>query len=63
MVNYFINSSTNTTFIADTINNHHSRNGPILTSWRDIVDLIFITLLIGFLIYFLLCRTGSTPPL
>ncbi|CAF1440475.1 unnamed protein product [Adineta ricciae] len=61
MINYLINNSINATFVADAISTYHSKTGPILTSWRDLVDLVFVCLLIGFLMYFLICRAGFAP--
>ena len=61
LINYLINNSTNATFVADAISTYHSKTGPILTSWRDLVDLVFVCLLIGFLMYFLICRAGFAP--
>ncbi len=37
MINYLINNSINATFIAEAIRDHHSRTGPTLTSWRDLI--------------------------
>ncbi|CAF1440438.1 unnamed protein product [Adineta ricciae] len=61
MINYLINNSINATFVDDAISTYHSKTGPILTSWRDLVDLVFVCLLIGFLMYFLICRAGFAP--
>ncbi|CAF1306788.1 unnamed protein product [Rotaria sordida] len=61
MINYLVNNSINATFVSDAISTHHTQKGPILSSWRDLVDLVFITILIGFIIYFLLCRTRFCP--
>ncbi len=61
MINYLINNSINATFVVHAINNHHSETGPILTSWRDLIDLFFISFLIAYFTYFLLCRTGFSP--
>jgi len=60
MIGYLINNTINATFVADATNNHHSRTGPKLTSWRDLVD-FFLGLVFIVLIYLLLCRAGFTP--
>ncbi|CAF1506335.1 unnamed protein product [Adineta steineri] len=44
MINYLINNSINATYVSDAITNHHSKTGPILNSWRDIIDLCTVTL-------------------
>ena len=61
MINYLVNNSINATFVAEAISSHHSKTGPILTSWRDLVDLFFLCLVIGFLLYLAVCRTGCAP--
>jgi hypothetical protein len=61
MINYLINNSINATFVADAIETYHSKTGPIFTSWRDLVDLFFIILFLGFFIYFIICRGGFVP--
>ncbi|CAF2782327.1 unnamed protein product [Rotaria sp. Silwood2] len=61
MINYLINNSVNTTMLGEAILDHHSKAGPILSSWRDIFHLLFIIILIGFVVYFLICRTGLFP--
>ena len=64
MINYLINNSItaiNATYVGDAIYNHHSKTPPILTSWRDLVDLLFLTLLLGFIIYLLIWRSGCAP--
>ena len=61
MINYLINNSINATFVADAISNHHSKTGPILSSWRDLIDICTVTLFIGFFVYYCICRTGFTP--
>ncbi|CAF2694798.1 unnamed protein product [Rotaria sp. Silwood2] len=53
MINYLIDNSINTSFVADAINNYYSKTGPILISWRDQIDLLFIAICIGFIIYLL----------
>ncbi|CAF1516289.1 unnamed protein product [Adineta steineri] len=60
MINYLINNSINATYVSDAITNHHSKTGPILNSWRDIIDLCTVTLSVGFIIYYCICRTGCT---
>ncbi|CAF3329348.1 unnamed protein product [Rotaria socialis] len=61
MINYLINNTVNATFVTDAIGDHHSNTRPQFTSWRDIVDLICITIFIGYILYFLICRTGLGP--
>ena len=58
MINYLFNNSINTTNVADAIDKHHSRTGPTLKSWRDLVDLLFLGLVLIIFIYLLLCRAG-----
>lgn len=61
MINYLINNSINATFVADAISSHHSKTGPILSSWRDIIDICTVFLLLGFIIYYGIFRTGFGP--
>jgi hypothetical protein len=58
MIEYLINNTMNTTYVTQAITNHHSRTGPILSSWRDLVDLLFLGLVVIILLYVLLCRVG-----
>ncbi|UJR29609.1 hypothetical protein I4U23_017157 [Adineta vaga] len=58
MINYLINNSINATFVADAINDHHTKTGPILSSWRDIVAIFTITSFIGIFVYFCVFRSG-----
>ena len=61
MINYLVNNSINATYVSDAISTYHSKTGPIFTSWRDLVDLFFITLFLGFIIYYIMCRAGFAP--
>ncbi|CAF1255999.1 unnamed protein product [Rotaria sp. Silwood1] len=61
MINYLINNSINATYVSGAISDHHSKSFPILTSWRDIIDVIFIIIFIGFIMHFLLARAGLSP--
>lgn len=61
MINYLINNSINATYVADAISNHHSKTGPIFSSWRDIIDICTVLLLLGFIIYYGIFRTGFGP--
>ncbi|CAF3770392.1 unnamed protein product, partial [Rotaria sp. Silwood1] len=61
MINYLINNSVNTTMLGEAILDHHRKAGPILSSWRDIFHVLFIIILIGFIVYVLICRTGLFP--
>jgi hypothetical protein len=57
MIEYLFNNSINETFLAKALYNH-SRIRPSISSWRDLVDIFFITLFIITLIYFIICRAG-----
>jgi len=61
MINYLINNSINASFVSDAILDHHSKTGPIFSSWRDIFNVFTILLLFGFVIYYCICRTGFKP--
>ncbi|CAF3876490.1 unnamed protein product [Rotaria sordida] len=61
MINYLINNSINATYVAGAISDHHTKSFPILTSWRDIIDLFLIIVFIGFIIHCLLVRAGLSP--
>jgi hypothetical protein len=61
MINYLINNSINASFVSDAILDHHSKTGPIFSSWRDLTDVFTISLLFGFVIYYCICRTGFRP--
>ena len=60
MIEYLVNNSINQTFLANALYNH-SRNKPSLTNWRDLVDLLCITVFIIITLYFLICRVGIHP--
>ncbi|CAF4782199.1 unnamed protein product, partial [Rotaria sp. Silwood2] len=51
MINFLFNNSINATILTNAISDHHSKKGPQLTSWRDIIDLILITLVVLYIIY------------
>jgi hypothetical protein len=57
MIEYLFNNTINETFLADVLYNH-SRMRPSLTSWRDLVDILCISLVFIILIYFFICRAG-----
>ncbi len=61
MINYLINNSINATYVGDAISSHHSKTGPILSSWRDIIDICTVTFLLGYIIYYGIFRTGFGP--
>ncbi|CAF4601122.1 unnamed protein product, partial [Rotaria magnacalcarata] len=61
MINYLINNSMNATYVTNAISSHHSNTGPILTSWRDLIDVFVITLCMGFFIYLLMCHAACSP--
>jgi hypothetical protein len=54
MIEYLFNNTINETFLADVLYNH-SRMRPSLTSWRDLVDILCISLVFIILIYFFIC--------
>jgi len=58
MIEYLINNSINATFVSEAINHYHNSTAPTLTSWRDLVDLLFIALVLLALLYFLIFRAG-----
>jgi hypothetical protein len=57
MIEYLFNNSINETFFANALYNH-SRMGPSLSSWRDMVDIFCIGLVFIILIYYFICRAG-----
>jgi len=61
MINYLINNTVNATYVANAITDHHSGTGPFITSWRDILHLLFATIMLAVIIYFLVCRMGCGP--
>ncbi|CAF1132922.1 unnamed protein product [Adineta steineri] len=61
MISNLINNSVNATFVANAIYNYHSKTGPILTSWRDLIDLFFITFFVSYLVYYRICSIGFHP--
>ncbi|CAF4293027.1 unnamed protein product, partial [Rotaria sordida] len=61
LINYLHNNSVNPTFVADAIRNHHSKTDPILTSWRDLIDLFFMSIFIGYLIHLWMYHVGFRP--
>jgi hypothetical protein len=58
LINYIINNSLNTSILAEAINRHNAKRPPILSEWRDSVDMACIAFIVGALIYLLICRTG-----
>lgn len=61
MINYLINNSINATYVNNAIDDHHSKTGPIFTSWRDLVDLLMLSCFLFGFIYYCICRTGISP--
>lgn len=57
MIEYLINNTINQTVLTTTVYNH-SRMAPSFSSWRDLVDILLITLLSILIIYLIICRTG-----
>ncbi|CAF1665257.1 unnamed protein product, partial [Rotaria magnacalcarata] len=61
MIYYLINNSMNATYVTNAISSHHSNTGPILTTWRELIDAFVITLCMGFFIYLLMCHAACSP--
>ncbi|CAF0796223.1 unnamed protein product [Adineta steineri] len=61
MINVMMNNSMNATFIDAAFINSQKRTGPILTSWRDLVDLVTIAIFIGIIAYYCFCRSRCNP--
>lgn len=61
MINYIMNTSVNATFVKDSITDHHENNGPNFRSWRDIFDLLCMTIIIAVLLYVIIFRCGFRP--
>ncbi|CAF1497696.1 unnamed protein product [Adineta ricciae] len=59
MIEYLFNSSINQTTLTK-IFQDHSRRPPTFSSWRDIIDIICIIIIIGALIHFLICIKGNS---
>jgi len=57
MIQYLSNHSINQTFLEEALLNLKNQ-APSLTNWRDIVDIICITIIILLIMYQLICRTG-----
>jgi hypothetical protein len=57
MIEYLFKNIINESVLADALHNH-SRIGPSLTSWRDLVDLFSVGLVVIKLIYLFMCRVG-----
>ena len=60
LINYIINNSLNTSFLAEAVNRHNAKRPPMLSEWRDCVDMACIAFIVGALLYLLICRTGCT---
>ncbi|CAF1464159.1 unnamed protein product [Rotaria sordida] len=58
MINYIFNNSINATILTSAIKNHHSNSPPQLNSWRDLLDLFLISILILCIIYYLIFKSG-----
>ena len=61
IINYLVNNTVNTTVLQSAILDHHTNTFPILTSWRDWIDLLLIVPLVLYVLYKLLGRFGFTP--
>ena len=59
MIEYLFNSSINETILAKALSDH-SRTAPSFRSWRDLVDIFCIGLVIIILLYLFICRTGCS---
>jgi Sec-independent protein translocase protein TatA len=57
MIEYLFNNTINGSVLADALHNH-ARIGPSFTSWRDMIDLLCVGLLVIVMIYLLVCRIG-----
>ena len=60
MIQYLSNHTINNKFLAEALLNHRNK-APSLTNWRDIVDIICITLFIFIIMYYLICQIGLSP--
>ena len=60
LINYIINNSLNTSFLTEAVNRQNAQRPPMLTEWRDCVDMACIAFIVGALVYLLICRTGCT---
>lgn len=60
IIQYLSNHTINHTFLAEALLNHRNK-APSLTNWRDIVDIICITIFIFVIMYYLICRIGLSP--
>ncbi len=60
MIQYLSNHTINHTFLAEALLKHRNK-APSLTNWRDIVDIIRITIFILLIMYYLICRIGLSP--
>lgn len=58
ILNHLLNTSINATFMKKSIHDHHENTTPSLRSWRDITDLICLSVLLGCFLYVLIivCR-------
>ena len=61
MINYMMNTSVNATFVKDSISDHHEKIGSNLRSWRGIIDLLCVIVIIGAFLYILIFRCGFGP--
>ncbi|CAF1538715.1 unnamed protein product [Adineta ricciae] len=58
MIEYLFNNSINESTLTETFQDH-SRHPTTFSSWRDIIDIICIIIIIGALIHFLICIQGN----
>ncbi|CAF1521412.1 unnamed protein product [Adineta ricciae] len=58
MIEYLFNNSINESTLTKTFQDHSPRP-PTFSSWRDIIDMICIIIIIGALIHFLICIHGN----
>ena len=57
MIEYLFNNTIKETILAKALY-EHSRTGPSITSWRDLIDILCIGSLFIILLYLFICRTG-----
>ncbi|CAF4418546.1 unnamed protein product [Rotaria sp. Silwood2] len=61
MINFLFNNFINAIILTNAIYDHHSKSSPQFSSWRDIVDLTLIILVILHILYCLIFRAGFGP--
>lgn len=60
MIEYLFNNTINQTLLAEALH-AHARKAPSFSSWRDLVDILSIAIILIALIYFFICRIGLSP--